>query len=182
MLTLPKKKGEMIVLWHDFEKDAEGPVRIVLTSNGKGKWSMETQGGDPCWDDGDDVEEYEDNGESYRWTEDACIGTFQHSKEGGYQRALSRMSIDLMMSLRQHTFLTRGQKIGRPSLLEDGDNIVSKTKGKKLLVVSNLGTDFSGWPMMTIQTNKPLDADELVAALKNLALALDAFDKHYDGV
>jgi hypothetical protein len=40
MLTLPTKKDEKSVVWHGHETGAEGPCRIVLISNGRGKWSM----------------------------------------------------------------------------------------------------------------------------------------------
>lgn len=177
-ITLPTRKGEIAVVWHRFENDAEGPVRVILVSNGNGRWEMRTEGGDPYVADGDDVEEYED-GKPYRWTDDASCANFVQD-DGAYQRALSRVLLAVGLAMRGSVMLRPAQQVDNPSILGAGDNVVSRTKGNRQLVVTNEYGRSDGWFGSSVRTNKPLDAGEWLAALENLALALDAFDRHFE--
>jgi hypothetical protein len=60
------------------------------------------------------------------------------------------------------------------------ESVISRTKGKKLLVIENHGAG-DGYVLAGIRTNKPLTAGEWVVALRNLTEALERFDQEYGG-
>lgn len=170
MLKLPSKKNERAVVWQGFEDGADGPSRIVVTSDGRGRWSMSTESACRCEYDDEGAEEWED-GEHYLWEASAGVAP----------SALSRVMIDLSLALREFAgFCLRPEVTPvQPSITEDGENIVAKVSGNRCLIVDNVGSSYTGEPIVAIRTNKSLDPGQWIAALGNLAKAIDAYDREF---
>ena len=172
MMTLPTKKGEIAVVWSDHEPGSEGPVRVVVESDGRVRWSMRTECG---------LEPESPAATDYDW--DTSGAAFHHVPDdhgARSQGALTRIMIDMLMALRGKWLLKPDQK-AKPSIRERGENVVSKTKGNKLLIVTEHGDHCEGGSLMSIATNKPLDAGEWVAALDALAHAIDDYMSWWEG-
>lgn len=169
-MKLPSKKGERVTVLERFEDQAEGPSRIVLTSDGRGRWSMSTESAYRCEADDEGAEEWTDS-KHYLW--DASAGVAP--------AALKRVMIDLALALRKDAgfYLRPEVTPAEPSITDDGENVVAKIRGNRCLIVDNHGSSYTGEPIVAIRTNKPFDPGQWLAALGNLAKAIDAYDREF---
>jgi hypothetical protein len=180
---LPTKKGERAILWHDFEDRAEGPCRVVLISNGRGKWSIRTEAGLRIDDLDEDLakgaEPYDD-GHMYAWSTGLVLPSFELPPGGGFDRAPSKVIVEASWALSQVVWLRPAQQVESPTIdLAADKSLISRTKGNKRLTLECVGSNYAGHPLMTMSTNKPMTAGELLVALQNLALALDRYDEEH---
>lgn len=170
-MKLPEKKGERAVVWEAFERDAEGPTRVVVTSDGKGRWSMATESAYRADEDDPDGEVWTD-GKRYAWD----------APPGAMPAMLGRVMTTMALAVGGRPYLLIPDvKPPLPTFTSRGDNVIAKIKGNRCLIVANHGDAYTGEPIVSIRTNKALDAGEWIAVLKGLARALTAYNRAMEG-
>lgn len=167
-IRLPSQAGERAVVWEKFDAEAGGPTRIVMTSDGNGRWMMATEAAYQSDDPDDPDGEVWSDGDMYLWDGPA----------GLHPNDLGQATLDLAIAIRRASNAPRSEVDPlTPTFEKHGVNIIAKNADTRCLLVTNHGYDTYGVPLLELYTNKPMDAGEWLSSLYNLSKAIGTWER-----